>query len=364
MKKLLVTVVAFSVLLLVQVGAIQIVYGAVLTHNYQFNGDFTDSLGGPSLENPGGGGVLTSTTYVFDKGEGLTLKNAMVANTDYSIEMCLKVGEDDDWRKLIDFKNLVEDEGFYVEPDDFLQFFDKGTGSTIIPGDIFFHTVLTRDGTRGEVISYLDGVKQFSFNDSSFGLAVFDGTDNIIYFLKDDFSTSKTEEASGTLDFIKIYDGVIVPSGGIPCGGQPIGGTIQPAPEPAPPAGGGCLIATATYGSELAPQVQQLRELRDNTLLQTISGAAFMESFNQFYYSFSPTIADWERQNPAFKEAVKLTITPLLTSLSILNYVDIDSEEEMLGYGVSLILLNVGMYFVAPAAIIIKIRRKRCKILN
>src|SRR4030066_1992046 len=49
---------------------------------------------------------------------------------------------------------------------------------------------------------------------------------------------------------------------------------------------GGCLIATATLGSELAPQVQQLRELRDNTLLQTKSGAAFMSGFNELYYSF------------------------------------------------------------------------------
>ena len=110
------------------------------------------------------------------------------------------------------------------------------------------------------------------------------------------------------------------------------------------PGGGGCLIATATFGSELAPQVQQLRELRDNTLLQTNSGSAFMESFNQFYYSFSPTIADWERQNPMFKETVRLTITPLLASLSILNYVDIDSESEMLGFGIGIILMNIGMY--------------------
>ena len=121
--------------------------------------------------------------------------------------------------------------------------------------------------------------------------------------------------------------------------------------------GGGCLIATAAFGSELAPQVQQLRELRDNTILSTQSGATFMTGFNQFYYSFSPTIADFERENPLFREAVKLTITPMLTSLSILNYVNIDSEQEMLGYGVSLILLNIGMYFVAPAMLIHRFRK-------
>jgi len=122
--------------------------------------------------------------------------------------------------------------------------------------------------------------------------------------------------------------------------------------------GGGCLIATATYGSELAPQVQKLRELRDNTLLKTESGSAFMIGFNEFYYSFSPTIADWERENPAFKEVVKLTITPLLSSLSLLNYVNMDSETEVLTYGISLILLNVGMYFVAPTMIILAVKRK------
>ena len=83
-----------------------------------------------------------------------------------------------------------------------------------------------------------------------------------------------------------------------------------------PSLGGGCLIATATYGSELAPQVQQLRELRDNSLLQTASGTSFMSGFNDFYYSFSPTIADWERESPAFKEMVKIVITPMISSLS------------------------------------------------
>ena len=123
--------------------------------------------------------------------------------------------------------------------------------------------------------------------------------------------------------------------------------------------GGGCLIATAAFGSEMAPQIQFLREIRDNTVLQTESGTSFITGFNQFYYSFSPAIADYERENIVFKEAVKITITPMLTSLAILNYVDIDSEEEMLGYGIGIILLNIGMYFVAPAVIIFKIRNRK-----
>jgi len=122
--------------------------------------------------------------------------------------------------------------------------------------------------------------------------------------------------------------------------------------------GGGCLIATATFGSEMSPQVQFLREIRDNTVLQTESGTRFMAGFNQFYYSFSPAIADYERENPAFKEVVKITLTPLLTSLTLLQYADIDSESEMLGYGIGIILLNIGMYFVAPAVLIMKIKKR------
>ena len=120
---------------------------------------------------------------------------------------------------------------------------------------------------------------------------------------------------------------------------------------------GGCLIATATYGSELSIPVQQLRELRDDKLLQTQVGADFMNSFNTIYYSFSPGIADYERENPLFKETVKLFITPMIASLSILNNVDLDSEGKVLGYGISVILLNIGMYVVAPVGIVLGIRK-------
>ncbi len=123
--------------------------------------------------------------------------------------------------------------------------------------------------------------------------------------------------------------------------------------------GGGCLIATATFGSELAPQVQFLRELRDDTVMSTSSGASFMTGFNAIYYSFSPAIADLERESPIFKETVKIAITPLLSSLSLLSFADIDSESEMLGYGIGVILLNIGMYFVAPAVLIYKFKNRK-----
>jgi len=110
--------------------------------------------------------------------------------------------------------------------------------------------------------------------------------------------------------------------------------------------GGGCLIATAAYGSEMAPQVQFLREIRDNQLMNTDSGETFMTKFNQFYYSFSPYIADMERENPIFREFVKIGITPLLSSLSIMTFAE--SEHEILGLGIGVILMNVGMYFVLP----------------
>ena len=129
----------------------------------------------------------------------------------------------------------------------------------------------------------------------------------------------------------------------------------QPLTANASSKGGGCLIATAAYGTEMVPQVQFLREIRDNKLMNTQSGTSFMTGFNQFYYSFSPYVADYERENPIFKELVKIGITPMLLSLSILS--EADSEQEVLGLGVGIILLNVGIYFITPAMIVLGVRK-------
>lgn len=148
--------------------------------------------------------------------------------------------------------------------------------------------------------------------------------------------------------------------------GRTITASVQPKMDSVPEStiqntgkSSGCLIATAAFGSELEPQVQLLREVRDNTVLSTSSGVTFMEAFNEFYYSFSPIVADWERQNDMFRHAVRLTITPMVSTLSILQHVDIQSEQQMLSYGIGIILLNGGIYFGMPLGLVFAFRRLR-----
>ena len=90
--------------------------------------------------------------------------------------------------------------------------------------------------------------------------------------------------------------------------------------------------------------------------MNTESGTAFMSGFNELYYSFSPTIADMQRESPMFKEAVKLGLTPMLSTLAIME--NAESESEVLGLGLSVIALNLGMYLGVPAIVIIGIRKR------
>ncbi len=120
--------------------------------------------------------------------------------------------------------------------------------------------------------------------------------------------------------------------------------------------GGGCLVATAAYGTELGPEIQLLREIRDKNVQSTVSGAIFMSAFNHVYYAFSPTVADWERQYPTFREITKLVITPMIFSLHVLEHAD--TELELVALGMLTILTNIGMYAGLPIGAIIVYRKK------
>ena len=136
--------------------------------------------------------------------------------------------------------------------------------------------------------------------------------------------------------------------------GQPV--AQDDMQSPAAPTGddaaddsGGCLIATAAHGTELAAQVQHLREIRDGTVLSTASGASFMAAFNSAYYAFAPAVADLERENSAVRDAVRILLSPMLATLSIMALAEKGSEAHVLALGAAVIAANAAMYVAAPA---------------
>ncbi len=120
--------------------------------------------------------------------------------------------------------------------------------------------------------------------------------------------------------------------------------------------GGGCLIATAAYGSELAPQVQLLREIRGDTLMSSDVGSSFMTGFNQFYYTFSPTVADLQRNNVIFGDAVRTVITPGIYTLGAVMGLADSNEESVLAYGILSIVTLLGIYIIGPILAVFGIR--------
>jgi len=120
-----------------------------------------------------------------------------------------------------------------------------------------------------------------------------------------------------------------------------------------------CLIATAAFGSELAQPVQTLRDYRDGFVLQTFGGRTFMDVFNSFYYSWSPTIAEQERQNQLLREAIKYSIYPLIgvldTSRTLTKPLwQIHPEMSVLAAGMLTSVL-LGVIYLAPVALLIRL---------
>jgi len=128
--------------------------------------------------------------------------------------------------------------------------------------------------------------------------------------------------------------------------------SAQPPPTEKPKSG--CLIATAAFGSELAPQVQFLREYRDNTIMTTVAGSSFINAFNAVYYSFSPIVADTERTHPLLQETVRAGIVPLLGILQIAKFLTlVNNNFSVIMSGIMASSLIGAVYFW-PAGLAIK----------
>ena len=146
-----------------------------------------------------------------------------------------------------------------------------------------------------------------------------------------------------------------------PLGIANIGGFCQDAEEQTTTVrDSACMIATAAFGSELAPQVQYLRDFRDQRILSTVAGSSFMNAFNSIYYSFSPHVADYEREQPWLQQAVRTAVYPLLGILTMSEKVYSASEGELGAIAAGFVASSlIGALYLAPAAFSVKQIRER-----
>ncbi|ASP49500.1 PEP-CTERM sorting domain-containing protein [Cognaticolwellia beringensis] len=178
------------------------VANAGLIKSYDFNGDLSDTIGN-GVDMIANGGSVTGAEYHFTNNQGLKLTSALSNTSDYAIEMRLRVIDSlISWNKLIDFSNLVSDNGLYLLNGNF-DFYVSGSNPLGGPVNLneFFTIAFVR--SAGVITTHFNGVALTPFNDSS-NQAV--PSANILNFFEDDTDTGGRESFVGAVDFIRIHD--------------------------------------------------------------------------------------------------------------------------------------------------------------
>ncbi len=182
------------------------------TADYYFQGSLESSLGtapdlveierGSSVFTVDGGTGVTVLRFAGGRGLALAPTTRVIRSSGYSIEVLFRFDLLDGYRKVIDFKNGAADDGLYVM-DGCLTFFPKEQDAlTKIGSDSYVQIVLTRDAAD-RVVGYVDGVRQFAFNDRG-GLAKVGGSDSLRFFVDD--ATTNREWSSGAVSQIRLFD--------------------------------------------------------------------------------------------------------------------------------------------------------------
>jgi hypothetical protein len=200
---------------------------ATLVADYEFSGNLSSSVAGaPDLVAVDPLGVASFTGGVYNWGGnasppsqqgGLVFNSTGLLNPEsYSVVMNFKFNERDGaWRRILDVQNRASDDGFYVDPSNNLDIFPvAGSSSAFTTGD--FHTVILTVG--GNVVTaYLDGVQEFSTTTPIMNIDNSDNPGNLInLFLDNTAGGGQGEWSSGSIDYVKFYDGVLTVSSGVP----------------------------------------------------------------------------------------------------------------------------------------------------
>lgn len=173
------------------------------THNYELNGSFADSLGGPSLTQVGGG-TLGATGFTFPANQGLSLVGAVDTSAPYSVELVFTFDQVSGYRRILDFKDRTSDSGLYSLNGNLNFYPVVNAATTTVAAGTVVNVLLTRSAA-GDVNGYVNTAPSFAFNDTgNLGKTL---TNQLLFFVDD--LVVPNEASSGFVDRIRTFNQVL-----------------------------------------------------------------------------------------------------------------------------------------------------------
>ncbi len=121
-----------------------------------------------------------------------------------------------------------------------------------------------------------------------------------------------------------------------------------------------CIIATAAYGSEMAPEVIYMRYVRDRVVGSTPTGKILRDDFNNWYYVWSPPIAQYISDKPLLRAVFRVLLVPIDISVRVadLAFHAVGGENfgSILGFAVAAIIAVLSYVMIPTALLVFAIR--------
>jgi hypothetical protein len=137
---------------------------------------------------------------------------------------------------------------------------------------------------------------------------------------------------------------------------------ITPPPSSGNNGGGQCIIATAAYGSPMAPEVVYMRFVRDSLIGSTPTGKEFRDAAMWFYYLWSPYVANWISTSDSLRALFRILLIPLDLIISatatIFNGLGKSDLAAVTAFDFALIM-SLAVYVALPIRLVREARRHR-----
>jgi len=139
-----------------------------------------------------------------------------------------------------------------------------------------------------------------------------------------------------------------------------------PATTPAPPpTGTRCIIASAAYGSEMAPDVVYMRYVRDNMIGSSTTGRTLVAAFNAFYYSWSPAVATIISESELLRAAFRVILLPVIgivhiTGLVFMAMTNMAGSSDLASTAAFLVAatMTIAVYVALPVLVALELERR------